>query len=284
MTFAPYRVAPTPSPVNPAACATLPPCAVSKKEKNRPQVSIAPPHLWEKPRSASCGIGVGEVGGELEEGLLALVEPRLHPAAVVVDRVVAAVEDAGRPVRVGREPRVVEAVVEVGDALPALPAQALELFGGERVRHERVVVDRHRVLPGTRDEGLEDVGAEGDVLRDDRAVRRREGDRRRVRPDRADVRVLVDLHTQVEADASQLPRQLRRVDERRTGRLEQAGLEDRRVDLRLHRLAVEEPGAVLLGALPQPVDVVWGRRRLQQARLLPVAVHVVPGDGLADLA
>ena len=54
-TLAPNRLAPTPSPVSPAAYASRPAIEVPKKAQNRVQVSITPPQLWLNVSPSSCG-------------------------------------------------------------------------------------------------------------------------------------------------------------------------------------------------------------------------------------
>ena len=75
---------------------------------------------------------------EQRERLRPPVELRVvDPVAEVVDGVVAAEQDPA----VGRQAVVVELVPAVGDPLPVRPADRPALLGGERLGHERVVVD-----------------------------------------------------------------------------------------------------------------------------------------------
>lgn len=65
ITSAPKRVAPTPSPVNPAAYATLPEWAVPKNAEKREQVSMAPPQAWLNFSPSSCGNAVKKCSASL---------------------------------------------------------------------------------------------------------------------------------------------------------------------------------------------------------------------------
>ena len=106
---------------------------------NRDDVSIAPPQRYGKCSPASwgnarknCASSRSNVAGRASSsGATRLPE--------VVDGVVAAPQD---PV-VGGQPEVVELVVGIGQALAPYQPIAASLLGGQRLRHERVVVDRH---------------------------------------------------------------------------------------------------------------------------------------------
>ena len=88
---------------------------------------------------------VEEVLGELREGRVVLVVARADRAAVAVDGVPAAEQDAA----VGGEPVVVELVAAVADALAVRPADRVA-GRVERLGDEHVVVDRHDVVARSR--------------------------------------------------------------------------------------------------------------------------------------
>ena len=106
---------------------------------------------------------------------------------------------------VAREPVVVELVRAVGEALAVRPADRCQLFGGERLGHQHVVVHGHGHQAVALEERGEHVRAEGHGIGDHPAVRGHQGDRSRsVSLDPAHQAVLVDLHPQVGGDAGQL--------------------------------------------------------------------------------
>ena len=102
---------------------------------------MAPPQRCVKRMPSQLREGGEEVLGEPREGGVVLVEVGAHRAAVAVDGVVAAPQDAV----VGGEPVVVEAVGRVADSLAAAPADRLALRAVQRLGDERVVVDRQHV-------------------------------------------------------------------------------------------------------------------------------------------
>ena len=120
---------------------------------------MAPPQVWVNRTPCSCGKVVKKCSEQPGERLGVAVEPVGHLVAEVVDRVVAAPQDAV----VRCEPVVVELVARVGDALAALPADRRELVGGQRLGDQRVVADRDDVGAQPAEQGGEGVGAEGDV-------------------------------------------------------------------------------------------------------------------------
>ena len=93
--------------------------------ENRVQVSITPPHRWRESEALELGEGLEEVLGESDAVAVscALVDGRVDPGPVVVDRVVATPHD---PV-VGGDAVVVELVGGVRHALTMTPADRVEL-------------------------------------------------------------------------------------------------------------------------------------------------------------
>ncbi len=164
-----------------------------------------------------------EVPGELGVRLRAVVVLGTDPAAVRVDRVVAAPQDAV----VGGEAEVVELVRRVAEALSVLPADRGELVGGERLRHQGVVVDRDRVGAHALDQAREDVRAEGDLACAHLAVGRAYGHAGAVRLQGEGGGVLVDADAEVQAGPLQAPHQLRRVEHGDAAAVVKAGLEGR---------------------------------------------------------
>ena len=94
MTSPAKRVAPTPSPVKPAAYATLPSRAVPKNAQKRVLVSIAPAQRWLNRMPSSCGNVVKKWLARRLERRRPLLVLGAHAPAVVVHRVVAAEQDA----------------------------------------------------------------------------------------------------------------------------------------------------------------------------------------------
>ena len=139
---------------------------------------MAPPHWWLNRSPSQLGEGLEELAGQQVERRRPVVELAGDPAAEVVDRVVAAPED---PV-VRRQPVVVELVAAVVDALPVPPADRGQLLGRQRLGHQRVVVDRHRVPAHPLHERGERVGAEGDPPRTHGARRTPSAPPSRTRP------------------------------------------------------------------------------------------------------
>ena len=86
---------------------------VPKNTEKRLQVSIAPPQRWREAHALELREVREEVLREPREGRLVVVELRADRAAVAVDGVVAAPEDAV----VGAQPVVVELVAAVADSL-----------------------------------------------------------------------------------------------------------------------------------------------------------------------
>ena len=226
----------------------------------------------------------GEVFGQLDEGLVALLVLRLDLAAVVVDRVVATPENA---VVVG-QPVVVELVGRVADALPVVPADGGQLLGGERLGHQRVVVDRHEEVLQPPQQRLEHPRAERDLARLDGAVRGEQFHARAGVLHGADRRALVDAHAQGEAGLAEPPGQPGGIEHGAAVALPLAADVRGRVHLRPDLLLVEDVEADT--QLAGDLDVLVHRLQLpglgghvQLAGALVAAVDVVPGDGLADL-
>ena len=151
--------------------------AVPKNAKKRLQVSIAPPQRCVKRMPLELRERLDEVLGEHAERLVALVEVPADAVAPVVDRVVAAVEDAV----VGRQPEVVELVAAVGQPLAVGPAERGELRRRERLGHEHVVVDRQHAPAHRAQERRIRARREHDAARPHTAGRAREDDAARPR-------------------------------------------------------------------------------------------------------
>ena len=199
---------------------------------------------------------------------------RTHLAAEVVDGVVAAEQDAVVP----GEPVVVELVGAVGQTLTIRPSDGCQLRGRERLGHQHVVVHRNGHQPVALEERGEDVGAEGDGVRDHTAVRSDQGDRTGpVALDRADDAVLVDLDAEVGGHTCQLDAELGGVHHGAAVAIPVSGEEGVRVHLGLHGFAVEEAGLV---AVPVHLMRLDGDRQLPRA--LELRVHAVSLDRVAD--
>ena len=106
--------------------------------------------------------GREEVLGQPVERRRALVALGRHAAGEVVDRVVAAPED---PAVVGLAV-VVEQVRDVGESLPAVPADRRALLRRQRLGHQHVVVDGHDVAPDRAHERRERAGREQRAARE----------------------------------------------------------------------------------------------------------------------
>ncbi len=122
-------------------------------------VKRRPPELRER---------VEEVAGELGEQVRPVLLLGRDATAAVVHRVPAAPEDA----LILGEPVVVEHVAGVRERLAPAPADRLELLRAERLRHQRVVVDRDDVVAEPLEQRREGVGGEHGAARAQRAPRR----------------------------------------------------------------------------------------------------------------
>ena len=91
------------------------------------------------------------------------------PVAEVVDDVVSAPQD---PV-IGREPVIVKLIAEIGQALPALPADGVLLLRREGFGDQDIVVDRHDVVAEPTQQIGEGVRGQRYLPSPDRAERQR---------------------------------------------------------------------------------------------------------------
>ena len=175
---------------------------------------MTPPQPWVNGRPVSCGKVRWKLLGEGQERRRRPVQPLVGAAAVVVDRVVAAPQDA---VVVG-EPVVVELVAGVGHPVPVRPADRRPLLAVERRGDQRVVPHRHHEGPQPADQRPERVGGEHGLAGPDLAVRRAEhhhaaaGAAGAAGAQRLDRRVLVQPDAGAQAGVAQAARQPRRVD------------------------------------------------------------------------
>ncbi len=225
-----------------------------------------------------------ELFREFQERLRALVEIGVQLSPVRIDRVVSAPQD---PVVRGK-PEVMELIGTVTEPLAPLPADRFQLRGGERLGHQRVVVDRHGVRPDALDQRGEDVGAERDTAGEDAPVR---GADRHPLPRAGELQaagVLVDPYAQLPAGPLQTPGELRRVQHRDPAPIPEAAEEGGRVDLGPQRVAVEEVHARdaelhdLLVPFPQLLELVGLGGDVDLTGALELAVDAVAGDGGLD--
>ncbi len=89
-----------------------------------------------------------EAVAQLGVVLLGVVARPVDPVAAVVGRFAGAPQD---PI-VGRQSVILEEGADVGDPLPALPADRRHLSGRQRLAHQDVVVQRQEAVPQARDE------------------------------------------------------------------------------------------------------------------------------------
>lgn len=224
------------------------------------------------------------MGGQLEIGLGAVVEGCVEASSVRIDRVVAAPEDAV----VGGDPEVVELVGPVAEPLPPLPSDGAELVLGEGLGRQGVVVDGHRVQPHAPYQGREDVRAQRDMAGQHAAVRRADGHAGSGAGQFETGRVLVDPYPEVLAGPLQPPGEPGRVEHGDTPPVPEAAQERRRVDLRAHRVAVQEvqPREAgrgrLLVQLAEIFELMGLRGDGDVAGALEVAVDGVALDGRLD--
>jgi hypothetical protein len=170
----------------------------------------------------------------------------------------------------------------IGQALAPPPADRLALIGCQWIGDQGIVVDRHERRaeaidpPGVRRRGDDHVRRT-----DDRAVRRGERDATGATLEPRDPRVLVQANAALPRDPGDPATQLGRVHENVTaGWSVEPGMPQRRMDLRLGCLAIEELHvlAVLGGFVdpcPELVDLVGSIGEGERARLLEIAVDAV---------